>query len=129
MTYDYYRNEGRVDAANSICLQLFALGDGGERFDVLTEMGTDLFIAGSDGNYKASFNYVWNAAESGFEYIGQDVENHYKRYRYMAYRPGRIVNSELSESDKAAKSVCGKCRLFAAFLYFDLRSRSDVFRW
>ena len=56
LNYDYYKTEEGVNAAVIATYSYLRWGCGGERYDVLTEQGTDLFIAGSDGNYKASFN-------------------------------------------------------------------------
>ena len=56
MTYDYYGTEQGVDAAVAAAYSFLRWGCGNERYDVLTELGTDLFTAGSDGKNKTSFN-------------------------------------------------------------------------
>ena len=53
LTYDYYETKEGVDAAVVSAYSYLRWGCGGERFDVLTEMGTDLFIAGSDGKHRS----------------------------------------------------------------------------
>lgn len=54
MTYDYYGTEQGVDAAVAAAYSFLRWGCGNERYDVLTELGTDLFTAGSDGKNKTS---------------------------------------------------------------------------
>ena len=46
MSYDYYETEAGVNAAITAAYGFLRWGVGGERFDVLTEHGTDLFTEG-----------------------------------------------------------------------------------
>lgn len=56
MSYDYYETEAGVNAAITAAYGFLRWGVGGERFDVLTELGTDLFTEGEDGSNRESYN-------------------------------------------------------------------------
>ena len=118
LTYDYYETKEGVDAAVVSAYSYLRWGCGGERFDVLTEMGTDLFIAGSDGNYKASFNMYGTQLNPDLDILDKMWENHYKGIGTANIGLERILNSELSESDK--KQSYAEMLFIRAFLYFDL---------
>ncbi len=122
------RKKEGVDAAVVSAYSYLRWGCGGERFDVLTEMGTDLFIAGSDGNYKASFNMYGTQLNPDLDILDKMWENHYKGIGTANIGLERILNSELSESDKKQK-VMRKCCLFVRSSILIWCSSSDVFRW
>ena len=56
MSYDYYETEAGVNAAITAAYGFLRWGVGGERFNVLTELGTDLFTEGEDGSNRESYN-------------------------------------------------------------------------
>lgn len=118
LTYDYYETKEGVDAAVISAYSYLRWGCGGERFDVLTEMGTDLFVAGSDGNYKAAFNMYGTQLNPDMDILGGMWENHYKGIGTANITLERILNSELSESEK--NKSYAEMQFIRAFLYFDL---------
>lgn len=118
LTYDYYQTVEGVDAAVVATYNYLRWGCGGERYDVLTEQGTDLFIAGSDGNYKASFNMYGTQLNPDIDVLEGLWENHYKGIGAANITMENIMNSELSEADK--KQSYAEVQFIRAFLYFDL---------
>ena len=92
MSYDYYETEAGVNAAITAAYGFLRWGVGGERFDVLTELGTDLFTEGEDGSNRESYNKyatqlnpddgilyeMWenrHAEDSGFPRLVGECEN------------------------------------------------------
>ena len=118
LTYDYYQTAEGVDAAVIATYSYLRWGCGNERYDVLTEQGTDLFIAGSDGNYKASFNMYGTQLNPDVDILTELWENHYKGIGSANITMENILNSELSEADK--KQSYAEVQFIRAFLYFDL---------
>lgn len=118
LTYDYYQTAEGVDAAVIATYSYLRWGCGNERYDVLTEQGTDLFIAGSDGNYKASFNMYGTQLNPDVDILTGLWENHYKGIGSANIAMENILNSELSEADK--KQSYAEVQFIRAFLYFDL---------
>ena len=78
MSYDYYETEAGVDAAVVAAYSFLRWGVGGERMDVLTENGTDLFTEGEDGVYRESFNKYASQLNPDIDVIYSMWENHYK---------------------------------------------------
>lgn len=118
LTYDYYETKEGVNAAVISAYSYLRWGCGGERFDVLTEMGTDLFVAGSDGNYKASFNMYGTQLNPDVNILNEMWENHYKGIGTANIALERILNSELNENEK--RQNYAEMQFIRAFLYFDL---------
>lgn len=118
LTYDYYDTQEGVDAAVISAYNYLRWGCGGERFDVLTEMGTDLFTAGSDGKYKAAFNMYGTQLSPDMSILAEMWENHYKGIGTTNIALERIPTSELSESAK--KQSYAEMLFIRSFLYFDL---------
>ena len=118
LNYDYYKTEEGVNAAVIATYSYLRWGCGGERYDVLTEQGTDLFIAGSDGNYKASFNMYGTQLNPDIDVLNDLWENHYKGIGAANIAMDNILNSELSEDAK--KKNYAEVQFIRAYLYFDL---------
>lgn len=118
LTYDYYKTKEGVDAAVISVYSYLRWGCGGERYDVLTEQGTDLFIAGSDGNYKASFNMYGTQLNPDIDVIDGLWENHYKGIGAANIAMENILDSELSEAEK--RQSYAEVQFVRAYLYFDL---------
>lgn len=77
LTYDYYSTDKGVEASITAAYSFLRWGSGGERYDVLTEMGTDLFTAGSDGNNKVSFNEYGTQLNPQHQILSDLWANHY----------------------------------------------------
>lgn len=118
LTYDYYGTEQGVDASVAAAYSFLRWGCGGERFDVLTEMGTDLFTAGSDGSNKTSFNAYGTQLNPDHKVLSQMWENHYKGISDANIALDQIGKSVMSESKK--QTSMGEMFFIRAFLYFEL---------
>ena len=117
MTYDYYGTEQGVDAAVAAAYSFLRWGCGNERYDVLTELGTDLFTAGSDGKNKTSFN-AYGTQLNPEDNILSGWENHYKGISDANIAMDQILQSDMSESKKLTS--LGEMLFIRSFLYFEL---------
>lgn len=118
MTYDYYGTEQGVDAAVAAAYSFLRWGCGGERYDVLTELGTDLFTAGSDGKNKTSFNAYGTQLNPEDNILSGLWENHYKGISDANIAMDQILQSDMSESKKLTS--LGEMLFIRSFLYFEL---------
>lgn len=118
MTYDYYGTEQGVDAAVAAAYSFLRWGCGGERYDVLTELGTDLFTAGSDGKNKTSFNAYGTQLNPEDKILSGLWENHYKGISDANIAMDQILQSDMSESKKLTS--LGEMLFIRSFLYFEL---------
>ena len=118
MTYDYYGTEQGVDAAVAAAYSFLRWGCGGERYDVLTELGTDLFTAGSDGKNKTSFNAYGTQLNPEDNILSGLWENHYKGISDSNIAMDQILQSDMSESKKLTS--LGEMLFIRSFLYFEL---------
>lgn len=118
LTYEYYETKEGISAAVISAYSSLRWGCGGERFDVLTEMGTDLFRAGSGGNYRASFNMYGTQLNPDVNILNQMWENHYKGIGTANLAMDGILNSNLSENEK--KQNYAEMQFIRSYLYFDL---------
>lgn len=118
MTYDYYGTEQGVDAAVAAAYSFLRWGCGGERYDVLTELGTDLFTAGSDGKNKTSFNAYGTQLNPEDNILSGLWENHYKGISDTNIAMDQIRQSDMSESKKLTS--LGEMLFIRSFLYFEL---------
>lgn len=118
MTYDYYGTEQGVDAAVAAAYSFLRWGCGNERYDVLTELGTDLFTAGSDGKNKTSFNAYGTQLNPEDNILSGLWENHYKGISDANIAMDQILQSDMSESKKLTS--LGEMLFIRSFLYFEL---------
>lgn len=118
MTYDYYGTEQGVDAAVAAAYTFLRWGCGNERYDVLTELGTDLFTAGSDGKNKTSFNAYGTQLNPEDNILSGLWENHYKGISDANIAMDQILQSDMSESKKLTS--LGEMLFIRSFLYFEL---------
>ena len=118
MTYDYYGTEQGVDAAVAAAYSFLRWGCGNERYDVLTELGTDLFTAGSDGKNKKSFNAYGTQLNPEDNILSGLWENHYKGISDANIAMDQILQSDMSESKKLTS--LGEMLFIRSFLYFEL---------
>lgn len=118
MSYDYYETEAGVDAAITAAYGFLRWGVGGERFNVLTEQGTDLFTEGEDGSYRESYNKYATQLNPDEGILYSLWENHYKGISDANIAMQKILESNLQESIK--NKGYAEMQFIRAFLYFDL---------
>lgn len=118
LTYDYYGTEKGVDAAVAAAYSFLRWGCSGECYDVLTELGTDLFTAGSDGSNKTSFNAYGTQLNPEHKVLSGMWENHYKGISDANIAMDQIEQSDMSEAKK--KTSLGEMLFIRSFLYFEL---------
>lgn len=118
LTYNYYTTEEGVEASVIAAYSYLRWGCGDERFDVLTEMGTDLFTAGSDGNFKAAFNSYGTQLNPDNSIVNGIWNNHYEGIGAANTAMNAILNSSISNEKKKLRYA--EMLFIRAFLYFDL---------
>lgn len=118
MSYDYYETEEGVNAAIIAAYGFLRWGVGGERFDVLTEHGTDLFTEGEDGNHRESYNKYATQLNPDDGILYEMWENHYKGIGDANIAMLKILDSDLQESIK--NKSYAEMQFIRAYLYFDL---------
>lgn len=118
MSYDYYETEQGVNAAITAAYGFLRWGVGSERFDVLTENGTDLFTEGEDGNYREPFNQYATQLNPDVDILYGLWENHYKGISDANIAMQKILDSALPETMKTQSYA--EMEFIRAYLYFDL---------
>lgn len=94
-------------------------GVGGERFNVLTELGTDLFTEGEDGSNRESYNKYATQLNPDDGILYEMWENHYKGISDANIAMQKILDSQdLLESVKTQSYA--EMQFIRAYLYFDL---------
>ena len=128
MSYDYYETEAGVNAAITAAYGFLRWGVGGERFDVLTELGTDLFTEGEDGSNRESYNKYATQLNPDDGILYEMWENHYK-----GISDANIAMQKIRDSQDLLESVkiqsYAEMQFIRAYLYFDLCSSLGVFLW
>lgn len=119
MSYDYYETEDGLDAAIVAAYGYLRWGVGGERFDVMTENGTDLFTEGEDGSYRTSFNKYGTELNPDVDILYGMWENH-----YLGISTANITMQKIAESTTLSESERNKgyaeMEFMRAYFYFDL---------
>jgi len=119
MSYDFYETEEGVNSAITAAYSFLRWGVGGERFDVFTELGTDLFTEGEDGSNRESFNKYATQLNPDVSILNEMWENHYKGISDANITMQKIMDSpSLMESVK--NQGYAEMQFIRAFLYFDL---------
>ena len=119
MSYDYYETEAGVNAAITAAYGFLRWGVGGERFNVLTELGTDLFTEGEDGSNRESYNKYATQLNPDDGILYEMWENHYKGISDANIAMQKILDSQdLLESVKTQSYA--EMQFIRAYLYFDL---------
>ncbi|MDR1201434.1 MAG: RagB/SusD family nutrient uptake outer membrane protein [Tannerellaceae bacterium] len=118
MSYDYYETEKGVEASITAAYGFLRWGVGGERFDVLTEHGTDLFTEGEDGTFRESFNKYATQLNPDVGILYEMWENHYKGISDANIAMQKIIDSDLNEAIK--NKSYAEMQFIRAYLYFDL---------
>lgn len=121
LTYDFYSTEQGIDAALVATYSYMRWGAGNKaRYNMMTEMGVDLFTEARDGKTRESFNRY----ESGFmnpslKVLYEFWENHYKAISTANIAINQVEkSSELSESKRNLS--LGELHFLRAYFYFDL---------
>lgn len=118
LTYDYYGTEQGVNASIVAAYGFLRWGVGGERSDVLTDNGTDLFTEGEDGNYRESFNKYATQLNPDVDILYGLWENHYKGISDANIAMQQIQVSAMPEKTK--NQSYAEMQFIRAYLYFDL---------
>lgn len=118
MSYDHYETEEGVNAAVTAAYGFLRWGIGGERFNVLTELGTDLFTEGEDGNNRESYNKYATQLNPDEGILYGLWENHYKGISDANIAMQKILESSLHESIKTKGYA--EMQFIRAYFYFDL---------
>lgn len=121
LTYDFYATEKGIDAALVATYSYMRWGAGDKaRYNMMTELGVDLFTEARDGKTRESFNRY----ESGFmnpslKVLYEFWENHYKAISTANIAINQVEKStELSEAKKELS--LGELHFLRAYFYFDL---------
>jgi len=117
---DFYGTEQGVESAVTAVYAFMRWGAGDERFNVLTEYGTDLFTQGEDpGPYAAAFNQYGNQLNPDAAVLYELWENHYK-----AIGTANLVLQQVAASTvlTAAQKEAATAEMSfgRALFYFDL---------
>lgn len=119
ISYDYYETEAGVNAAITAAYGFLRWGVGGERFNVLNELGTDLFTEGEDGSNRESFNKYATQLNPDDGILYDMWQNHYKGISDANIAMQKIMDSEdLLENVK--QQSYAEMQFIRAYLYFDL---------
>lgn len=119
ITYDFYETEDGINAAIVAAYGYLRWGVGGECFDVMTEMGTDLFTEGEDGSNRESFNKYATQLNPDVGILYDLWRNHYKGISDANIGMQKILDSgSLIESVK--KQSYAEMLFMRAYMYFDL---------
>ena len=100
MSYDYYETEDGVNAAIVAAYGYLRWGVGGERMDVITEDGTDLFTEGEDGAYRESFNQYATQLNPDINVLYSMWDNHFRGISDANIAMQKIMDSPMSEEVK-----------------------------
>jgi len=119
LSYDYYGTEAGVDAAIVAAYGFLRWGVGGERMDVMSEDGTDLFTEGEDGNYRQSFNRYSSELNPDVDILYGLWENNYKGISDANIAMQKIQSSTSMTEQKKTSSYA-EMQFIRAYLYFDL---------
>ncbi|WP_211229756.1 RagB/SusD family nutrient uptake outer membrane protein [Olivibacter sitiensis] len=117
---DFYGTQQGVESALTAVYAYMRWGAGDERYNVLTEYGTDLFTQGEDpGPYAAGFNQYGSQLNPDAMVLYQLWENHYKAIGTANLVIQQAMGStELSESQKVA--AVAEMSFGRAMFYFEL---------
>lgn len=121
LTYDFYATEQGIDAALVATYSYMRWGAGDKaRYNMMTELGVDLFTEARDGKTRESFNRY----ESGFmnpslKVLYQFWENHYKAISTANIAIAQVIASDVLSEAKKNLSL-GELHFLRAYFYFDL---------
>lgn len=120
LTPDYYGTAKGVESAATAVYSYMRWGAGGERYNVLTEYGTDLFTQGEDpGRQADAFNKYGSQLTAGTEVLYEFWENHYKAISTANLVIQQVeASSTLNETQK--QQAIAEMSFLRAYFYFEL---------
>jgi len=120
LTPDYYGTVTGVESAATATYSYMRWGAGNERYNVLTEFGTDLFTQGEDpGRQGEAFNKYGSQLAPDATLLYEFWENHYKAISTANLVIQQVEASEtMSESQK--QQAIAEMSFLRAYFYFEL---------
>lgn len=120
LTPDFYATPQGVESAATATYSYMRWGAGEERFNALTEYGTDLFTQGEDpGPWAAAFNQYGSQLNPDADVLYGLWENHYK-----AINTANLVIQQVQMSEQMTasqqKAAIAEMSFLRAYFYFDL---------
>jgi len=120
LTPGYYGTVAGVEAAATATYSYLRWGAGNERFNVITEYGTDLFTQAEDpGKFADGFNKYGSQLNADATVLYEFWENHYK-----AISTSNLVIQEVEGSSSMTETqkelAIAEMSFLRAFLYFEL---------
>ena len=120
LTPEYYGTAAGVESAATATYSFMRWGAGNlERYNSMTEYGTDLFTQGEDpGLYADAFNKYGSQLNPDLNVLYQFWENHYKAIAAANLVIQQVEASSMTESQK--QSSIAEMSFLRAFFYFEL---------
>ncbi|MDR2773578.1 MAG: RagB/SusD family nutrient uptake outer membrane protein [Tannerella sp.] len=120
LTPDYYGTQAGVNAAATAAYSYMRWPTGNERYNVLTEYGTDLFTQGEDpGPYASGFNQYGSQLSSDASVLYEFWQNSYKAISTANLVIQQVESSSLlTETQK--QSAMAEMSFVRAYFYFDM---------
>lgn len=120
LTPDYYGTVAGVESAATATYSFMRWGAGNERYNVLTEYGTDLFTQGEDpGKQADAFNKYGSQLNPDASVLYEFWENHYKAIN-TANLVIQQVEGSTSMSEVQKQVALAEMSFLRAFFYFEL---------
>ena len=119
LTPDYYGTVAGVESAATATYSFMRWGAGNERYNVLTEYGTDLFTQGEDpGKQADAFNKYGSQLNPDASVLYEFWENHYKAIN-TANLVIQQVEGSTSMSEVQKQVALAEMSFLRAFFYFE----------
>ena len=120
LTPEYYGTVAGVESAATATYSFMRWGAGEERYNVLTEYGTDLFTQGEDpGKHADAFNKYGSQLNPDASVLYEFWENHYKAIN-TANLVIQQVEGSSSMTDTQKQVALAEMSFLRAFFYFEL---------
>lgn len=120
LTPDYYGTVAGVESAATAAYSYMRWGVGNERYNVLTEYGTDLFTQGEDpGKQADAFNKYGSQLNPDASVLYEFWENHYKAIN-TANLVMQQVEASTSMLEEQKQVALAEMSFLRAFFYFEL---------
>jgi hypothetical protein len=120
LTPDYYGTQAGVDAAATAAYSYMRWPTGNERYNVLTEYGTDLFTQGEDpGPYASGFNQYGSQLSSDADVLYEFWQNSYKAISTANLVIQQVESSNLL-TEVQKQSAMAEMSFIRAYFYFDM---------
>ena len=120
LTPDYYGTVAGVESAATATYSYLRWGAGEERYNVITEYGTDLFTQAEDpGKYADGFNKYGSQLNPDAAVLYEFWENHYKAIS-TSNLVIQQVEASTSMTEVQKQSAIAEMSFLRGFLYFEL---------